>query len=151
MIAQISGAQALDIDNNLTDGYIGLMPEVVCAAPRYSTDIGVMPEVVVTAPRYEGEDIAYSGMMSEIVVTALRYGADIGMMPEVVVTAPRYEGEDIAYSGMMPEIVVNAPRSGEIDTKPSYMVVKERVPQTSQTIQLLLIDNSDSSEKCYLN
>jgi len=68
MVAQMSGAQALNINNS-----------------------GVMDEVIVTAPRYEAEDIAYSGMMPEVVVTASRYysEAEMGMMPEVVVTASR--------------------------------------------------------------
>jgi cytoskeletal protein CcmA (bactofilin family) len=57
---------------------VGLMPEIVCTAPRYAYEddawSGLMPEVVCTAPRYEYEDTAWAGLVQEIVVVAEKPG-----------------------------------------------------------------------------
>ncbi len=127
MVAQMSGAQVLNINNS-----------------------GVMDEVIVTAPRYESEDIAYSGMMPEVVVTAPRYYSEteMGMMPDVVVTAQRYENEDIAYSGMMPEVVITASRRNTVF---EYTTIGEKKDENGWNYQLLTIDNMDYQTTTYHN
>jgi len=137
---------------------ISEMPEVLVAAPRYSTNqnanqTGMMSLVEVTAKRDEPNQNS-SGDIPEVIVTAARYYRNM-----VVITAPRYNlTEDLKSMGMMSEVVVTAPRyqaknNGEVGMMPTIEVTAERYPQTNTDIIQQRpgfgIDYSQSSVKIF--